>query len=163
LTFSHGIPRPKTDIDTGPAGVERATLVIVRRLLLGILVLGLVGTEVELLLLGHYDGFWQVVPLVLMALALLLLAWYGVSRSRASIRALQVMMGVFLLSGGAGVLLHYRGNVEFELERMPSLSGFELFWDAIRGATPTLAPGTMLQLGLVGLAYTYRHPSLRRS
>src|ERR1041385_163676 len=154
---------PKTGIDDGPAAAERATVVIVRRILLGILVLGLAGTEVELLLLGHYDGFWQIVPLVLIGVAVLVLAWYGVTRSRASIRALQVMMGIFLLSGGAGVLLHYRGNVEFELERMPSLSGLGLFWQAIRGATPTLAPGTMLQLGLVGLAYTYRHPSLRRS
>jgi hypothetical protein len=30
------------------------------------------------------------------------------------------------------------------------------------GATPLLAPGIMLQLGLVGLLFTFRHPALAR-
>jgi hypothetical protein len=45
----------------------------------------------------------------------------------------------------------------------PSLTGFELFREAISGATPTLAPGAMLHLGLLGLLYTFRHPALKRS
>jgi len=60
------------------------------------------------------------------------------------------------------VLLHYRGNVEFERERDPSLSGLALVWEALRGATPSLAPGAMAQLGLLGLAITWRHPAARR-
>ena len=133
-----------------------------RRTLLVILVLGLAGTEVELLLLKHTDGFWQVVPLVLMGLALLALLALALVPSLATIRAVQVLMGTFVLSGAAGILLHYRGNTEWELERMASLSGFDLFRHAIMGATPTLAPGTMVQLGLVGLLYTYLHPAARR-
>jgi hypothetical protein len=54
--------------------------------------------------------------------------------------------------------------VEFELEMYPGLSGLELFREAMKGATPALAPGTMTILGLLGLAYTYglaptNHPS----
>jgi hypothetical protein len=30
----------------------------------------------------------------------------------------------------------------------------------ITGATPVLAPGSMVLLGLVGFAYTYRHPEI---
>ena len=135
---------------------------LVRRALLAILVLGIVGTGVELLLLKHTDGFWQIAPLVLMGLALLVLAAHALVPSPSTIRALQAIMGIFLLSGAAGVLLHYRGNAEWELERMASLSGFDLFRHAIMGATPTLAPGTMAQLGLVGLLYTYRHPAAHR-
>ena len=30
----------------------------------------------------------------------------------------------------------------------------------LRGATPALAPGAMVQLGLLGLAFTFRHPVL---
>ena len=67
------------------------------------------------------------------------------------------------MSGVVGLWLHYQGNTEFELEMYPSLEGLALFWEAIRGATPTLAPGTMLELGLLGLAYMYRHPVLTRS
>jgi hypothetical protein len=41
------------------------------------------------------------------------------------------------------------------------MKGLELFWEAMKGATPSLAPGVMAQLGLLGLACTYRHPLLR--
>ena len=50
-------------------------------------------------------------------------------------------MALFVLSGGIGVALHYRGNVEFELEMYPSLSGLELVRKTLTGATPVLAPG----------------------
>jgi hypothetical protein len=52
--------------------------------------------------------------------------------------------------------------MEFELETYPSISGLALFKEAMMGATPALAPGTMIELGLIGLAYTYRHPLLVR-
>jgi hypothetical protein len=133
---------------------------IVRRVLAAILVVGLIGSAVELLLLKHTDGFWQLLPLLLIGAALLGLAWHAAAPSRASLRALQALMAILVVSGIAGVLLHYRGNVEWELERLPGTHGWELFRHAVMGATPALAPGTMLQLGLVGLLFTYRHPVL---
>ena len=136
------------------------TLAMVRRALLSILVLGLFGTAAELLLLEHFEDAWQWTPLVLIALALIILAWHAVSRSGPSVRALRGTMLLFVVSGGVGFLLHYRGNVEFELEREPALRGFGLFREAMGGATPALAPGTMVLLGLVGLVYAYRHPAL---
>jgi hypothetical protein len=133
-----------------------------RRVLAAILVIGLLGSAVELLLLKHTDGVWQLLPLLLIGASLLGLAWHVVAPGRASLRALQALMLLSVLSGIAGVLLHYRGNVAWELERMPGTHGWELFRHAVMGATPSLAPGTMLQLGLVGLLFTYRHPALRR-
>jgi hypothetical protein len=47
--------------------------------------------------------------------------------------------------------LHYQGNVEFERELAPDASGLPLVWEALKGATPALAPGTMMLLGAVGL------------
>ena len=70
-------------------------------------------------------------------------------------------MVMLVLSGFVGLWLHYQGNTEFEREMYPTLNGFELFRESLTGATPTLAPGTMLELGFLGLAYTYRHPNLR--
>ena len=58
-----------------------------------------------------------------------------------------------------GVILHYRGNAEFELEMTPALGGLALMKAAILGATPLLAPGTMSLLGIIGLLYTWRHPA----
>ena len=142
---------------------DESTLVrFIRRALLAILVVGIVGTGVELLLLKHTEDFWQWAPLALMALALVALAWQGIRPGPASLRAVQGTMWLFVLSGAIGVFLHYRGNVAWELESMPGIGGLELFKKAIMGATPTLAPGTMLQLGLVGLLYAYRHPAARR-
>jgi hypothetical protein len=130
----------------------------VRAVLLGILLFGLVGTLVELFLLEHTDGFWQWVPIVLFGFGLVSIGWWVIARSQSSLRALQGVMLSFLAAGVIGTVLHYDGNAAFELEMMPGLGGLELFGKAMMGATPTLAPGVMIQLGLIGLLYTYRHP-----
>ncbi|MFN2399146.1 MAG: hypothetical protein ABR543_10985 [Gemmatimonadaceae bacterium] len=139
---------------------QSAVLATIRHALLAILLLGLVGTLVDLVLLEHTDGFWQQSPLYLLAMGLAATGWHVVHRGPASVRALQATMILLMVSGAIGVLLHYKGNVEFELELHATASGLGLFGEAVRGATPTLAPGTMIQLALIGLAYTYRHPSL---
>ena len=131
-----------------------------RQMLLAVLVLGLVGTGAELVLLDHYESVWQSVPLALIALALVVLAWHGVTRGPASIRSIQAVMTLFLVSGMIGMGLHQSANAEFEREMDPSLSGMRLFRESLSGATPALAPGTMIQLGLIGLVYTYRHPRM---
>jgi hypothetical protein len=65
----------------------------------------------------------------------------------------------FILSGGIGIVLHYRGKAGFALERNPSLTGTALLKEAILKGTnpPLLAPGTMITLGLLGLAWIYAH------
>ena len=136
---------------------------VVRRILLVTLVLGLVGTGVELLLLEHFEDWRQLIPLGLIASALMVLAWQGAQRGPAPVQVLQVLMLMFVLAGVLGLTLHYRGNAEFELEMYPDRTGMELFRESMMGATPALAPGTMIQLALIGLAYTYRHPRLTRS
>ena len=135
---------------------------VVRRILLVTLVLGLVGTGVELLLLEHFEDWRQLIPLGLIASALMVLAWQGAQRGPAPVQVLQVLMLMFVLAGVLGLTLHYRGNAEFELEMYPDRTGMELFRESMMGATPALAPGTMIQLALIGLAYTYRHPRLTR-
>ena len=139
---------------------DRATVRAFRGVLLILFLIGVVGTGAELLLLGHTEDLWQWAPLVLMAVSLVTLGWRVVARGSASLRVFQGTMILIVLSGGVGLWLHYHGNAEFELEMYPALQGVELFWESVTGATPTLAPGAMLELGLLGLAYTYRHPAL---
>jgi len=132
-----------------------------RRLLLGILLLGLAGTFAELLLLNHVEDQRQWIPLMLIGTSFLVLGWHGVRRSATSTRAFRWIMVGFLASGLVGVYFHYQGSAEFKLESNPSLNGWALVWAAIRAKSPPLlAPGAMIQLGLLGLAYTYRHPAL---
>ena len=137
-----------------------STLSLLRTLLLATLALGLVGTGAELLLLEHFEDPWQLVPLVLLGLGIVIVLWHVFHRGRTSLRALQGLMLLFLIAGAVGVFLHYRGNVEFELERTPGAAGWTLFTESMMGATPALAPGAMVQLALIGLAYAFRHPAL---
>jgi hypothetical protein len=140
----------------------RSTLETVRWWLLIVLLIGVVGTIVELLLLKHVDGVWQLAPVVLLGLSIVMLSWYGIAKSPASVRAIRMVMVLFVASGGVGAIQHFRGNVEYERESNPSLSGMELYTGAMMGSTPALAPGAMIQLGLIGLLFTYRHPKLAR-
>lgn len=140
-----------------------ATIATVRRLLFLTLFLGLAGTFAELLLLGHFEDWTQYVPLVVLVGALSAQGWFLASRSAASVRGVRAAMWICILSGAAGVLLHYQGNMEFELEMTPGAAGWPLFSAVMTGATPALAPGSMVQLGLVGLAWAFRHPATQLS
>lgn len=134
-----------------------------RRPLLALLAFGLLGTITELLLLGHYDGALQWIPLGLIVLALATILLHLRSGSAASITALRVVMTTLVLAGALGVLLHYRGNLEFQRDMDPTASSWALFKKVVRAkAPPALAPGAMVQLGLLGWIYTWRHPALGR-
>lgn len=116
--------------------------------------------SLELVLLEHYDDFWQWTPFALFGASTVVLLWYGLSRRALAIRVFRMVMVAFVAGGALGVYLHYDSNVMFEREMSPDVLGWALFREAIFGATPALAPGVMVQLGLLGLAFTIRHPAL---
>jgi len=136
---------------------------VLRRYLLALLAFGLVGTGTELLLMGHYEDPWQLVPLGLVAVALVVIAAHAMGGSARSVHVLRAVMGLLMLGAAAGIVLHYRGNLEFQIDMDPTASQWELFKKVVRAkAPPALAPGVLAQMGLLGLIYTYRHPALRR-
>jgi hypothetical protein len=137
------------------------TASVLRNLLAVTLMVGIVGVAVELLLLEHFEEWQQWLPLAALGVGLVTLAGVVFSRSALLLKAHVLVMTGFLVTGVLGVYLHYSGNVEFELEMVPSMGGLELFKEAMTGATPALAPGAMALLGLIGLVITYRHPLLR--
>ena len=130
------------------------TLRIIRTTLLVALLLGIVGLGAELLLLEHTEDLWQYIPLILSGAALAVLVWGIAAPSTAAFQSFRILMLLFVLSGAVGVFLHVKGNIEFELEMYPDLTGLKLYWEALSGATPALAPGTMTLLGLVGWVYS---------
>jgi hypothetical protein len=123
-----------------------------QRLLLATFLAGVVGTCAELLLLEHFDGGTQWIPLVLCAAGSLICLWYWLRPNAASVTGFRLVQIAFALSGVLGLWLHYRGNVEFEKEMYPELAGRTLVWQSLTGATPTLAPGAMILLAVVGYA-----------
>ena len=131
----------------------------IRRMLLLVLLLGMSGTLLDLLLLAHYEDTAQLIPLVLLAAGILAAALHAARPTRASVRALQGVMALVVVAALVGMGFHFNGAAEFQLEIDPSQS----WWDVARKVAraqspPVLAPGAMLQLGLIGLVYTYRHP-----
>jgi hypothetical protein len=139
------------------------TIGVIRRLLLALLAFGLVGTTVDLVLLEHYEDSWQLVPLFLLAVSLVAIVAYLATRSAGSVRLIQLMMVLLIVSGLIGFGLHYGGNLEIQMDMDPTLSRWELFKKVMHAkAPPALAPASMAQLGLLGLVYTYRHPALRK-
>ena len=139
---------------------QEHTLGLLRRILLGILLLGMAGTTTELLLLRHTEDSTQLIPLMLLGAGYVVVAWNARRRSRLSVRTLQAVMVLFVASGILGVFFHYGANVEFQREIEPELTGSNLLWKVLQAKTPpALAPGVMAQLGLIGLAYAYRHPA----
>src|SRR3974377_348512 len=148
---------PKTDADT--AVLERLRLWV-----LGVIALGLIGTMTELVLLEHDEQALQFVPLVLMVLGAVALVWNFIGKDTASLRTLQIVMGLFVLSGFAGMAAHFNGSMEYQLELNPDLGASDLFDKIVHAkAPPLLAPGMMIQMGLLGLAYAFTDIRYRRS
>lgn len=135
---------------------DRFTL---RGLLLALLLFSTAGLVPELVLIEHYDSIEQWIPLVLLALSLVVTLVLWRRPSARALTAFRAIMVLCVAAGGLGLYYHFAGNVEFALERSPSLTGFPLVWKALGGATPTLAPGALAQIGLLGLVYAYRHPA----
>jgi hypothetical protein len=135
---------------------DRFTL---RGLLFVLLLFGIAGLLPELVLQEHYDSIEQWIPIVMLGLSLVsaLVLWRR--PSRGTLKSFRAIMALNVAAGVLGLYYHFAGNVAFALERNPDLDGLALAWKALGGATPTLAPGALAQLGLLGLVYAYRHPA----
>jgi hypothetical protein len=131
-----------------------------RQLVFGLIVFGMAGLLVELLLLEHYDGWRQWIPLVLLGLGLIDVAIVFRNTTPRTLKGFRILMALYIVIGGLGLWFHLAGNMEFALERDATLSGLRLLLESVHGGTPILAPGALTQLGLLGLAYAFRHPAL---
>lgn len=135
------------------------TLHRLRQLLLGLVLLGAVGLVAELILLEHWEAAAQRIPVTLLILTIVATIGFMARPARPWLAAFRLVMALVVVSGFAGAALHYRSNDQLEREINPDRPAGEIFGAAIRGGTPTLAPGAMIQLGLLGLLAAFRHPA----
>jgi len=141
---------------------ESPTLAAIRRIILGLVALGTIGMTAELLLVGHYGDANQLVPLVPAAAGLITILAVSLAPRVATLRAFQFVMLLYAGAGVIGITLHYKANVAHLHETDPSLDGIALMKKVVTSsAPPALAPGLMVQLALLGLSYTYKHPRLQ--
>ena len=102
------------------------------------------------------------VPFAAMAVALAAVALDATTSTSMTAWVLRAAMGLLIVCGVAGIILHYQSSREFQLEMDPAMTRWDLFWKVMHmKAPPTLAPGVMVQIGLLGLVSTYRHPAFR--
>jgi hypothetical protein len=141
--------------------MDHRAAVVLRQSILAVFLLGIAGSSAELILLGHHEDVKQLIPLILFGLAAAQLLWMSLTGARLAFRVFQATMALFVLSGLVGMWLHFQANREFQLEVDPSAAGWDLVMRVLRAkAPPALAPGMMVQFGLLGLAYAFRHPRL---
>ena len=137
-----------------------ATDAALRRLLLLVVLVGAIGLIAELLLLEHYEEWTQWLPIAVLAVVAGMSIALWLRPAPRGVLAFRAAMLVTLVVGMIGLALHFNGNREFELEMDGGLAGWPLLRESLRGATPALAPGAMIQLALLGLVFTWRHPAL---
>lgn len=131
--------------------------------LFALFALGVVGTLADLLFEQHWKEWTQWAPLALLGTGVLAVVWHAVEGSATSRRGIAVVSWAFVPAALAGWFFHLRANVEWARDDAPELSGWPLLKDTIFGTLPTLAPGAMLYLGLIGLLYVRAHSVAHRS
>lgn len=133
-----------------------------RTLLLGLVVFASFGLLAEMILLEHWGTWTQQLPVVLLAAlgfgAFALLVRPGPK----TVRFLRIVATLAVGAGLVGAVLHWRANAGLELEIDPTLGFGRLFRAALGGGVPTLAPGAMIQLGLLVWIAVWRHPAAAR-
>lgn len=111
------------------------------------------GTITELFLLEHYEGALQLIPLICIGVSLLLVVLIYFNHSSQLIKLFKIFLWITALSGFYGSFLHLKANIEFEMEMKPTATVWDVFIDSFSGALPTLAPGSMIVLALLGYSY----------
>lgn len=147
----------------GETTEESEILKTIRLILLITVISAMIGVEVELFLLGHLEPVLQLVPVLLIGVGLVSMAWYGFSRTGKSLRVFQGTMALCIASGLIGIVIHLAFSASEAKKKDKTLQGMQLLRVAMTGVAPLFAPGAMVQIGLVGLAYTFRHPALQQN
>ncbi|HMB92676.1 MAG TPA: hypothetical protein VKP65_17625 [Rhodothermales bacterium] len=143
--------------------IERTVEASLRRFLLVVAGCVFAGTVVELLFVGHAESIIQLVPFVLCAVGALVVVVAFYAPRRRSLRALRGVMVLMVLGSGFGIYEHLTHNFAFELEIRPNATVGDVFWEALAGASPLIAPGILALAAVLAIAATYRHPLLEKA
>ncbi len=143
---------------------------VVRRSLIGLVVIALAGVTAELLVERHWGTAIRLVPWF----ALVALAYGALLMMRrptaAAVRRVRILAVAVMIAAAVGVALHINENyvagpLDQRYERIwASMSEVERWSSAFSkavGPAPTFAPAALALVALVLLVATQRHPALR--
>lgn len=122
-----------------------------------VLLLGAVGVGGELVLIEHDEDWRELVPIVVCGLAAVVVGWHLLAPTGASRLGVRVAMAALVVSGVAGLWLHFESNFAFEEELNPELGFWGLVLATMRShSPPSLGPGVLALLGAIGWIATLR-------
>ena len=133
-----------------------------RTFLLGLAGWMCIGTIVELFLAKHTEDPIQFLPFLLCGMGLIAVVAALWRPQRGILIALRGVMGLLMLGSLFGMYEHLASNFAFELEMRPSAVWSDVWFQALRGAAPLLAPGILALAAIIAIAATYAHPALVR-
>ncbi len=143
---------------------------LLRRGLLGLAALMILGIAIELYTERHWTQPVQYIAWAALALTALTIALLLGQPSARRVRIAQIVAMIVVVSAAVGVWQHVQANYDAgPLDRRygqtwEGMSAISRWWLAARkgvGPSPPLAPGALAQAGLCVLLATVRHPALR--
>jgi hypothetical protein len=149
-------------------GPDGSASEILRRGVIGLVGLGILGTAIELLFLRHWGSAGQTIVWPALALLTAAAGSLAVRPAPRSIRAARVVVLGVAVVALVGIGFHVSENLTAgPLDRdfadiWASMSPLEQWWQAVTGGVgpaPTMAPGVLLQLALGLLLATVHHPA----
>lgn len=132
-----------------------------RRFLLAIAGLLLLGTLAELVLIKHWGEPLQLVPFGLSLVGLTGVAWVWFRTGRTQLLALRWLMAALALGSLVGVFVHVQSNVEIYMETHAGAGAFSVIVAGLGGHNPLVAPGMLALAGILAAAATYYHPAMK--
>src|SRR5699024_758399 len=131
-----------------------------RNFLVWVTIFTLSGTLFELFLLQHYEENVQYLPFVLSTIGILTLLAARFKPTKNTLLTLRWFMGLIALGSLIGMYFHFDHNMAVIQYKNPVISFSGAIWPAIAGGTPLMAPGILFLAGALGVAVTYKHPTL---
>jgi hypothetical protein len=122
----------------------------------------LMGTPVELLLAEHTEETQQKIPFILCGLGVFSIILVLMMPRPITLWLLRGVMSLLILGSALGMYYHLTGNFAFELEIRPEATHREVLMDALKGASPILAPGILAFGGAISWIASYGHPVLKQ-
>ena len=135
-----------------------------RRIVAGLVAFGLLAITAELVLIEHVENLSQLAPVIVLPVAAVMLGPVALGVVPWNVVALRGALAVVVLAGIAGVGFHVYESWQFQAEIDPSQRAVARAWAAVRAQSPpSLAPGQIALLGLLGLAAASGPPTIHPS
>lgn len=143
---------------------------VARGVLLGLALLVMAGTALELAMERHWDDPIKLIPWLALGVLLVAIALVAFSPSNARLRLARVICALVLAASAFGIYEHIEENrkagaLDFRFtERWESMSPADQWWKAATktvGPAPVLAAGVLAQAALMIAAATIAHPASR--